>query len=268
VTSDRPKCLDLFGCEGGASRGYHRAGYDVYVVDLDPNRLKYNPFPKRHDDALLVLRHLIAGGSVVFTRPNGVTEWLRLEDFTLIHASPPCQYYTRGNAGRETEWPDLIPPVRELLIETGLPYVIENVRDAGRVMVDPVGLCGCMFDLRAPDADGEPLLMTRWRLFETSWGMTAPRPCDHSVGYIAGAYGGSRKAKREPGETLAQVAPRDRHESRHVRKGGYVPRSKAVLQALLGVEHHMTLRGLHESIPAAYAEYVGRSLLESLVSVA
>jgi DNA (cytosine-5)-methyltransferase 1 len=262
--SARPKVLDLFACEGGASAGYRRAGFDVYAVDLDENRLKRNPSAKHLGDALVVMRDLLAGNRVRFKHDDGRVEWLALTDFALWHGSPPCQGYTRGNAGRETAWPKLIPDVRALFIESGLPYVIENVRDAGPAMVDPVGLCGCMFDLRAEDVDGEPLLLTRWRLFETNFPMSAPRECDHSQGWIAGAYGGSRRAKRAEGESLADVAPRDRHEARYVRKGGYVPRSHEVLQALLGIEHDMTLRGLHESIPPAYAEHVGRELLASL----
>lgn len=259
-----PKMLDLFGCEGGASEGYNRAGFDVFVVDFDKNRLKRNPFPSHLGDALVVMRTLIDGGRVDFTHRDGRVQWLSLADFVLTHGSPPCQGYTRGNAGRETDWPKLIPDVRALFVESGLPYVIENVRDAGPEMVNPVGLCGCMFNLRAPDVDGEALLLTRWRLFETSFPMAAPRECDHSTGWIAGAYGGSRRAKRKPGESLASVAPRDRHEARYVRRGGYVPRSRSVLKSLLGIEHDMTLRGLHESIPPAYAEHVGRECLAAL----
>lgn len=262
--SPRPKVLDLFACEGGASEGYDRAGFDVYVVDLDGNRLKRNPYPAHHGDALAVMRDLNFGGRVAFTHVDGRVEWLGRSDFVLWHGSPPCQGYTRGNAGRVTDWPKLIPDVRALFVESGLSYVIENVRDAGWDMVNPVGLCGCMFDLRADDVDGEPLLLTRWRLFETNFPMAPPCDCDHSEGWIAGAYGGSRRAKRAEGESLEAVAPRDRHEARYVRKGGYVPRSREVLQALLGIEHDMTLRGLHESIPPAYAEHVARELLASL----
>jgi DNA (cytosine-5)-methyltransferase 1 len=42
--------------------------------------------------------------------------------------------------------------------------------------------------------------------------------------------------------------------------GGYVPASRSVKQALLGIDW-MTVRGMQESIPPAYAEWVGRQLL-------
>lgn len=32
----KPILIDLFCCAGGASMGYHRAGFDVYGVDIDP----------------------------------------------------------------------------------------------------------------------------------------------------------------------------------------------------------------------------------------
>ena len=52
----RPKLLDLFCCEGGASMGYHRAGFDVTGVDLfeDYSQKRY-PFPSYKGDALAVL---------------------------------------------------------------------------------------------------------------------------------------------------------------------------------------------------------------------
>ena len=105
----RPKLLDLFACEGGASVGYERAGFDVYAVDFDANRLKRNPHAYDVADALVYIAN---------------AHW-----YDAIHASPPCQGYTRGNAGKVTAWPKLIPAVREALQATGLPYVIENVTD-------------------------------------------------------------------------------------------------------------------------------------------
>lgn len=225
----KPRLLDLFACEGGASVGYAKAGFDVFAVDLDENRLKRNPHAAYVADAFTVIDRYA-------------------HEFDAIHASPPCQGYTRGNAGRETSWPKLIPAVREALEATGLPYVIENVKDAGPEMVDPVGLCGCMFDLSTIDTDGVRIHLQRLRLFETNWGLTAPRACDHSGHeWVAGAYGGAR---------------RDKYEAKFVRKGGYVPRDKAVVKALLGIEHDMTWEGLFECLPPAYTEWIGARLLE------
>jgi DNA (cytosine-5)-methyltransferase 1 len=249
----RPKLLDLFGCEGGAGWGYGRAGWDVYGVDMAGKFAKRYPFAFRKDDALDVLVRVIEGTPIAFTHPDGSIEWVKPEEFAAVHTSPPCQGYTRGNAGRETNWPKLIPDVRALLTATGLPYVIENVKDAGPEMVDPVGLCGCMFDLSTEDTDGVTIHLQRLRLFETNWGMTAPRACDHSQHeWVAGAYGGAR---------------RDKYEARYVRKGGYVPRDKDVVKRLLGVEHDMTWNGLFECIPPAYSEHVGNQLLAKYEAV-
>lgn len=236
------RVLDLFACEGGAGSGYRRAGYEVIGVDMDRSRLKWNPSPNYCGDALELMRRLLDGGT--FTDSNG-DHW-DLTAFGLIHASPPCQGYSRGNAGRDTNWPKLIPDVRALLDETGLPYVIENVKDAGPDMLDPVALCGCMFDLSTIDTDGVQIHLQRLRLFEANWGLTAPRACDHTAHeWVAGAYGGAR---------------RDKYEAKYVRKGGYVPREKSVVAALLGVTHPMTWNGLFECIPPAYSQWIGERL--------
>ena len=227
------RILDLFCCEGGAAVGYHRAGFEVVGVDLEQRFAKRYPFEFHAADAL------------EFVKAHG-------HEFDAIHASPPCQAYTRGNAGRVTSWPRLIEPVRELLVQTGLPYVIENVKDAGPELVSPVGLCGCMFGLATEDTDGVRIHLQRLRLFETSWGLTAPGPCDHSDHeWVAGAYGGAR---------------RDKYEAKYVRKGGYVPRDKAVVKRLLGIEHDMTWNGLYESVPPAYTEWIGLQLRLRLIA--
>jgi DNA (cytosine-5)-methyltransferase 1 len=120
----RPKLLDLFCGAGGAAMGYHRAGFDVYGVDIAPQP-RY-PFRFRRADALTVLS----------------TEGHR---FDAVHASPPCQRYSdlAKRNGNGDDWPDLIGPARDALTALGKPWVIENVE--GAPLIDPVWLCGCQF---------------------------------------------------------------------------------------------------------------------------
>jgi len=227
----KPRLLDAFCCEGGAAVGYARAGFEVVGVDLEPRFAKRYPY------------EFHAGDALEFIKEHG-------HEFDVIHASPPCQGYSRGNAGRETKWPKLIPQTRDALIATGKPYIIENVKDAGPHMVDPTMLCGCMFDLSTIDTDGVRIHLQRPRLFETNWDLTAPRPCDHSAHeWVAGAYGGAR---------------RNKYEAKYIRKGGYVPPDKDVVKALLGIEHDMTWNSLYESIPPSYTGFIGRRMLEVL----
>lgn len=65
---------------------------------------------------------------------------------------------------------------------------------------------------------------------------------------MGGCYGGAR---------------RDKYEAKYVRKGGYVPRNKAVVEAYMGIDW-MTWKGMHQAIPPAYTEWVGAQLLEVL----
>lgn len=226
----KPKLLDLFCCEGGASMGYHRAGFDVHGVDLfeDYSQKRY-PFPSTKGDVFEILDHSIDLG------------------YDAIAASPPCQRYSITNAARQADYPDLIEPTREALQATGLPYVIENV--VGAPLIEPVELCGCMFDLKAVDDDGIMLHLQRARLFESNVPISAPRPCDHSDHeWVGGCYGGAR---------------RDKYEAKYVRKGGYVPPNKAVVEAYMGIDW-MTWKGLHQSIPPAYTQHIGQQLLAAI----
>lgn len=230
----RPRLLETHACQGGATAGYMRAGWDVTVVDINRNHAKYNP------------GRLVIADAATFIREHG-------HEYDAGHSSPPCQWYCRGNAAHrgteshESKWHRTIPEIREAWESVGVPYVIENVKDAAWDMTKPVTLCGCMFDLSTIDTDGIRIHLQRQRLFETNWGMTAPRECDHSAHeWVAGAYGGAR---------------RDKYEAKYVRKGGYVPPSKDVVKALLGVEHDMTWNGLYECLPPAYTEHIGKQLL-------
>jgi len=248
----RPKLLDLFCGEGGAAAGYIAAGWDVTGVDLNATVGRRYPGAGFH-----------AGDALAYLATHG-------REYDAIHASPPCQGYTiatAGNPAARAKHVRLIAATRELLILTGKPWVIENVEQAKSQMRAPVLLCGRMFGLAADDEDGQPLVLDRHRLFESNIPLEVPAHPKHRGEQVAGVYGGSRRAKRLPGESLAQVAPRDRHAARFERKGGYVPRSTAVQQALLGIDW-MTVKGMQESIPPAYSEWVGRQLINHLEKAA
>lgn len=238
------RILDLFCCEGGAAVGYHRAGWDVVGVDIDPQP-RY-PFAFVQGDALAVMRGLLAGGRI-FSKGDEFA----LSDFDAIHASPPCQAYSVTRHTHDKAHPDLIGPTRELLIASGLPYVIENVSGAAPYMVEPLLLCGSHFGLSAQDTDGTKLRMERHRLFESNRFLMAPGVCVHDTRVqVAGAYGGGSS---------------DLRHAKDVRRGGYTP-AKAVREALLGIDW-MTIRGLSQSIPPAYTEWVGEQLAWHLAPV-
>lgn len=142
----RPRLLDLFCCGGGAGMGYHRAGFDVFGVDIAPQ--PSYPFTFRRHDALKL------------------DPWF-LAQFDAVHASPPCQSYSdlAKRNGNGHEWPRLIEPTRMMLQRLDVPYVIENVEGAEAEMVAPITLCGTMFP---------GLRVLRHRLFETNFPLVAP----------------------------------------------------------------------------------------------
>ena len=179
---NRPKLLDLFCGSGGAAMGYHRAGFDVFGVDLDPKPLRHYPFPHVCADAL---EYLAAHGS----------------EYDAIHASPPCQRYTSLKAmWNAREHPDLVAVTRKLLMATGKPWILENV--PGAPLLSPIVLCGSMFRLGCDGAE-----LRRHRLFETSFPLAAPCSCQHgwsgaasaTIG-VYGHAGGRDRRRRKNGQ--------------------------------------------------------------------
>ena len=193
----KPMLLDLFCGAGGAAMGYHRAGFDVVGVDIAPQ--PNYPFEFHQADAL---------------------EWDDW-DFAAVHASPPCQAWSRATAwsGDRSSHPKLILPVRALLFETGLPYVIENVQEARHDLIDPIRLCGSQF--------GIPVQSHRYFEIQPAiFQMMAPcyhRPSD---------------ASRDHGAKQTESA----------------------FRAALGCEW-MTVHEAREAIPPAYTEFIGEQLL-------
>lgn len=114
--------------------GYHRAGFEVVGVDIEPQ--PNYPFEFHQWDAMELLAWHVHHAERGW--PFGT--------FDAIHASPPCQLFSTGAPGRKRDGhPDLLSPTRERLREIGLPYVIENVATAP--MPASILLCGATFDL-------------------------------------------------------------------------------------------------------------------------
>src|SRR5688572_4477612 len=121
----KPRLLDLYCGAGGAAMGYHRAGFEVVGVDIQPQP-RY-PFPFHQADARSLPNFFLAA-------------------FNAIHASPPCQAYSPlGALSPDKTYPDLIAFTRALLDGSGVPYVIENVMSAPLVKERSIVLCGSMF---------------------------------------------------------------------------------------------------------------------------
>lgn len=109
---DAMKLLDLFCGAGGCTKGYQRAGFYVRGVDKK-NQPRYCGDEFMRADAIDYLRMIIDSGEI--------------NEFDVIHASPPCQEYSSLASLKTKTYDKLIQPVRDLLLETGKPYVIENV---------------------------------------------------------------------------------------------------------------------------------------------
>jgi len=176
----KPKLLDLFCGEGGASMGYHQAGFEVVGVDLH-KKARY-PFEFHQADAF------------EFLREHG-------HEFDVIHASPPCQAYSWATPKSHREnHPDFIAPIREQLEKTGKPYIIENVGGARHLLREPVKLCGSMFGLKT----------FRHRYFEVSPKMfllTPPCRHDYQPLLVTTAGNNSRAIRSEGNYKSVKNAP-------------------------------------------------------------
>jgi DNA (cytosine-5)-methyltransferase 1 len=209
--------LDLFCGAGGASVGYARAGYEVVGVDLIPQ--PSYPFDFVQADALVV----------------------DLDGFDLIHASPPCERWSRLSArwGNRADHPNMIADVRRRLAATGVPYVIENVR--GAPLLDAVQFCGSGFGLR----------VRRHRLFESSVAIMSPG-CAHGVFPFD-------LPPARPDRGPARVHSISGH-------GGNQRATVADWRVALGLDpdHAPSTRELADMIPPAYTESIGDQIAATL----
>lgn len=223
------RALDLYSGAGGSSRGLQLAGFHVTGVDIEPQP-RYCGEEFVQEDALSYLSK----------------NFLKISlSFDLIWASPPCQAHTSlkqmHNAKRHL---DLIAPTRALLRQIGVPYVIENV--VGAPLVNPITLCGTMFDLRTECGAA----LHRHRLIESSFALPQLQ-CEHSDAPTIGVYGGHyRNRKRKAGL--------NREAEDFTAEDG---------RRAMGI-FHMTGAELSQAIPPAYSEWVAAVFLAQRMEAA
>lgn len=217
-----PRLLDLFGGAGGAGSGYHRAGFEVVGVDIEPQ--PHYPFECIQADVLELLE---------------TAEWW--EPFAAVHASPPCQRWAARSAEARAKHPDLITPLRPMLVASGLPYVIENVVRAP--LREPVRLCGSSFGLR----------VRRHRAFESNV-LIGGVACDHASqgdNFVTVAGGGPNPASFRRGPNATGGPDRK-------------PRNLADALDAMGIDWHMSRAEVNEAIPPAFTEHVGGYLMAAV----
>jgi DNA (cytosine-5)-methyltransferase 1 len=160
-----------------------------------------------------------------------VTEYGHL--FDAAHGSPPCQGESNLAPLVTGDYPDLIAPLRAALVSAGVPYVIENVGGARDNLIDPITLCMSTWARRS----------YRHRLFESNINLVEPPHFEHTMpqaklGRPAGA-----------GEAFQAM--------------GHFPQIDMV-------RHQMEMRwasqrGIAESIPPVFTDYIGRQLIARLI---
>ena len=215
----RWKLLDLFCCAGGAAKGYSDAGFEVVGVDIRPQ--PNYPFEFVQESIFDLTDEFIAG-------------------FDAIHASPPCQSYSdlAKRNGNADAWPRLVEPVRDLLVASGKPYVIENVE--GAPLRNAVTLCGTMF---------KELRVIRHRLFEANFPILVPAHGPHPKVHTFD------KRKSHYGKTD------DMKDFVQVTGGGNC--SIAAAKDAMKIDW-MNKGELNEAIPPAYTRLIGKQLIAVL----
>jgi DNA (cytosine-5)-methyltransferase 1 len=157
-----------------------------------------------------------------------------LDGFDAIHASPPCQLFSRAGKLRDAQGGkassvDLLTPTLERFTELDVPWVVENVPGAP---LEGVTLCGSSFGLK----------VRRHRVFASNVLLSAPACRHKEQGRPVGVY-------HVMGDDIPQ--------------GGRTARTLAEGQEAMGIDW-MPWRFLKEAIPPAYTEHVGYWLMVAL----
>lgn len=217
------RILDLCCGQGAVTVGYHLAcrklGLECRIVGVDNVRQNRYPFPYV----------FVLADALEYLEQHG-------SEYDFIHASPPCQGYSKtGRMPWVPEYPKLIEPLRELLIASGKPYVIENV--VGAPMLNPILLCGEMFGLK----------VIRHRLFESNQSLIQPDHPDHGDA-VTNSF--RSHSSFENGAT-------------HISVAGHNFSRKDAVQAMQCCGW-MSRDGIAEAVPPAYTQYIGEQIFPRL----
>lgn len=137
----------------------------------------------------------------------------------------------------------MIEPTRKMLIDSGKPYVIENV--VGAPLESPFTLCGSMFGLD----------IRRHRLFESNIMIMQPK-CNHTI-WEPNRYPGGRSRERGHARVLCRGT---------IEIGRWNIPIKTQ-QDGMGIDWISDLRKLSEAIPPAFTKFIGSQLLSHLQGV-
>lgn len=208
------KLLDLFCGAGMAADGYRQAGFD-YILGVDIKPQPHYPYEFQQMDALEVLRSI------------------DLTYFDAIHASPPCQAFTRSRHLRDAQGgtssaTDLLTPVLAELASVDTPWVVENVPGAP-AMRNAVVECGSAYGLG----------VRRHRLFLSN------RP-------ILGS-GCNHKAQGRPWGVYHVMGD-------SIPKGGRTVHTLEQGLEVMGVTRRIPWNSLKEGFPPAYTHHIGSQI--------
>lgn len=200
------KVLDLFCGAGGASMGLHHAWPEAEIWGIDIVYQKRYPF------------NFACGDAITFAIADAAVDF--------IWASPPCERFSQRTPLKYRDnHLDYITPIREKLLKSGKPFVIENVPSARNMLIDPIMLCGSMFGLD----------IRRHRYFEIH-GFDRPK---------------TPRCKHQPNPVLVTGAT-DR---------GYDTHENTVLQVKEAMRINWMIREeLDKAIPPVYSEFIAKSL--------
>jgi len=209
--------LDLFCGAGGSAVGLNRAGFEV---------IGYDKFIQPEYPFEFIQSDITKMKSIHF-------------DFDFVWASPPCQRFSEGgNKESRLKYPNLIEKTRKMLLKTGKPFVIENVRNAP--IRHDLMLCGEMFGLRV--LKHRYFEIHGFKVRQLNHPRHLGRVTDGSymgvyTGGRCGCYGNNKKRDKLKVGTIQQW------------------------QIAMGIKHVSNRKMLAEAIPPAYSEYIAREYL-------